>query len=128
MTDQDEFSNPFPAESWEHFAVFRESFLTAHFNPTDADAFRRIGRLAYLLTLSGDQPASESQGSRLSKDLRGAARDLRWLQGFLQDVGRQHEEAELAASEAALSRRAAEVAVRIGAFALELEVVLGAGA
>ncbi|MCH9648870.1 MAG: hypothetical protein K0U98_11570 [Deltaproteobacteria bacterium] len=121
MNDQNECSNPFSPESWELFAVFRGSFLSVQLSNDDAAAFRRIGRLAYLLTLSGDPPASESQGSKIRIDLREAARDLRWLQGFLQDVGRQHEQSELDASEVRLSRRAAEVAVGIGAFALEFE-------
>lgn len=121
MNDQNESSKRFDPENWEDLAVFRESFLSVHLSHEDADAFRQIGRLIYLLALSGDQPVSESQGSKIRIDLRGAARDLRWLQGLLQDVGRQHRESELDASETALSRRAAEVAVGMGAFALEFE-------
>ncbi|MCH9647791.1 MAG: hypothetical protein K0U98_06100 [Deltaproteobacteria bacterium] len=121
MNDQNECSNGLPPENWERFAVFRESFLSVHLTLEDAEAFRRVGRFVYLLTLSGDPRAPESGESTIRSDMRGAARDLRWLQGFLQDIGRQRVESELAAAEAALSQRAAEVAVGIGAFARDLE-------
>jgi hypothetical protein len=104
---------------WEALCVFRETFLVWLTPPGAADAFRYIGNLFFDLMLSAEDWPTWTE-SPVMAELQGAARDLRFLEGFLATVGAQ-KASELSRTDAALSRLAARLAPEVGRLALQIE-------
>ena len=105
---------------WEALCVFRETFLVWLTPPGAADAFRYIGNLFFDLMLSAEDWPTWTE-SPVRAELQGAARDLRFLEGFLATVGTQAKASELSRADAALSRLAARLAPGVGHLALQIE-------
>jgi hypothetical protein len=129
MSD-DQHSNPIPAfdallESWEHHAVFRESFLSLLSAP-DAAAFRLVGRRLYYDRLEAVRPESppSTETSTLRRELASAAADLVVLAGFLSAVGGG---LDLSPGDQPLVRKAQESAAISAQLACRLRGALDAG-
>jgi hypothetical protein len=104
---------------WEALCVFRETFLVWLTPPGAAEAFRFIGNLFFDLMLSAEDWPTWTE-SPIQAELQGAARDLRFLEGFLTTVGAQ-KASELSRPDASLSRLAARLAPEVGRLALQIE-------
>jgi hypothetical protein len=100
--------------------VFRETFLVWLTPPGAAEAFRYIGNLFFDLMLSADDWPTWTD-SPVRAELQGAARDLRFLEGFLATAGTQHGAPDLALADAVLSRLAAKLAPEVGRLAARIE-------
>src|SRR5919106_3212804 len=96
-----------PPSEWEDQPALRETFL-AYFAPEVDNALRVLGRAAYDLILEHRLP--EWPESATVTELRGAAADLRHLEGFLAAVGREHHEVSLSTRDTELSLLARELA------------------
>lgn len=105
---------------WEMLCVFRETFLVWLTPPGAADAFRLIGNLFFDLMLTADDWPTWTE-SPVQAELDGAARDLRFLEGFLTTAGTQRKASELSQEDALLSRLAARLAPEIGRLACRIE-------
>lgn len=114
-----------PPFDWEDRVVFRETFLYHLTPPGVADAFRRLGVFFYDLVLqhSEDWPAWLETPTRT--ELRAAAVDLRFLQGFLQSSWKSSEVGEVAKADLPLCRKAFTWSRRVAQIALEIEKELG---
>lgn len=126
MSDRPKSIPPFQTSEWEEFAAFRGTFLRL-FKPEDAEALARVGRLLYDCALECGRewhrdpaPESETLGA-----LRAAAADLRFLEGMLASVGREHLEASLGSYEIVLSQLAASIAPGVAQIAASIERALG---
>src|SRR5258708_5033887 len=100
---------------WEMLCVFRETFLVWLTPPGAADALRFVGNLFFDLMLNADDwPKSEE--SPVRGELQGAARDLRFLQGYLATIG-QADGSGLTPDDARLSRMAEPISRDVGELA-----------
>jgi hypothetical protein len=120
-------SRPSPPPSalpeWEMLCVFRETFLVWLTPPGAADALRYVGNLFFDLMLKADDwPASEE--SPVRGELQGAARDLRFLQGYVATIG-QADASSLTPADARLSRMAEPISRDVGELAARIERELG---
>jgi len=110
---------PAALPEWESLCVFRETFLVWLTPPGAADALRYVGNLFFDLMLNADDwPASEE--SPVRGELQGAARDLRFLQGYLATIG-QADASGLDAVDARLSRLAEPISRAVGELAERIE-------
>ncbi len=105
---------------WERVAVFRETFLSL-LHPECAAAFRRVGETVYNWAIEDQFSFGRSARSWIARDLGGAAKDLRFLEGFLGDVGRSTQLSHLAAEDEPRAVVAGRVARRVGHGAERLE-------
>lgn len=104
---------------WEALCVFRETFLVWLTPPGAADAFRYIGNLFFDLMLKADDWPVCIEPPVLA-ELRGVARDLRFLQGYLATLGQTHVGSTLSPEDARLSRFAAHEAAEVARIAHEV--------
>ena len=140
MPDQPQCINPSPAEwpaeppavppgldpaKWEDFPAFRETFLMYFTEPPANSALRIFGRLFHELVLEYYHHWPNWPEGVTVTELRSALADLRHLEGYLEAVGREHEEAALTESETALSQLAARLAGELARIADEIEQALG---
>jgi hypothetical protein len=108
-----------PAE-WESVCVFRETFLAWLTPPGAAEALRFVGNLFFDLMLNADDWPTWTE-SPVRAELRGAAADLRFLQGFLTTIGTQEKKSDLRGDDAWLSHFAAKMAPMVGKIAEWIE-------
>jgi hypothetical protein len=104
---------------WNEADSIRETTLLVIDDPQDREALRRVGRLLYNLAVeTTTMPGNESI---TRSELRAAAAELRFVEGFLGMVRRSAEESALAAADDALARFAGKLARRVGALAASIE-------
>jgi len=87
--------------------------------PGAADALRFVGNLFFDLMLNVDD-WPESEESPVRGELQGAARDLRFLQGYLATIG-QADASSLTPEDARLSRMAEPISREVGELAERIE-------
>jgi len=109
-----------PPREWEELCVFRETFLVWLTPPGAADAFRFVGNLFFDLMLNAEDWPTWTE-SPVHAELRAAAVDLRFLQGFLTTIGTQERTSELSLEDARLSRLAARQAAEVARVAHRIE-------
>lgn len=112
-------------QEWEMLCVFRETFLVWLTPPGAADAFRYVGNLFFDLMLNTDDWPVFSD-SPIRGELEGAARDLRFLQGYLTTIGQARAASSLLPEDARLSRLATPISREIGKLAARIEKELRA--
>ncbi|HEX9942990.1 MAG TPA: hypothetical protein VGG03_13310 [Thermoanaerobaculia bacterium] len=100
--------------------VFRETFLVWLTPPGAADAFRFVGNLFFDLMLNAEDWPTWTE-SPVQAELRAAAADLRFLQGFLTTIRTQERASELSVEDARLSRLAARQAAEVAGIARRIE-------
>ena len=113
------FSRPDRVPDWERVAVFRETFLSL-LHPECAAAFRRVGETVYHWAIEDQFAFGRSARSWIARDLGGAAKDLRFLESFLGDVGRSTQLSQLEPEDEPRARLASQVAARVGLAAARL--------
>jgi len=115
----------YPFTGWETACVFRETFLAWLTPPGAADAFRLVGNLFFDMLLNADDwPKPEE--SPVRRELRAAARDLRFVQGWLATALETSEALEERhPDDAHLARLAGRLAPQVGRLAAIVERDLG---
>jgi len=108
---------------WREAPTFRESFLLYLTDEPLNNLFRLLGRVLFDFIQEAHRMPDWPEGVTAT-ELRAAVGDLRHLEGYLEGVGRQHEEAPLAPSEIALSKVAARQARELARIADEIEAAL----
>jgi hypothetical protein len=92
-------------ETWESYAVFRETFLVL-LPPAEREAYRLLGRRLYLDRNEAVLPDDLASGeSAVVRELRAAVGDLAILAGYLGAVG---QDLELGPEDKSLHRLAQE--------------------
>ena len=104
---------------WNEADSFRETTLSCFDDERDREALRQVGRLLYHLALEGTRRPADESLTRV--DLRAAAADLRYLEGFLLAVERQAEDSSLPPEDEALARFAGKLASRVSALVESIE-------
>lgn len=106
-------------EAWIEADSIRETTLICLDDPEDKEAVRRVGRLLYNLAVETTSfPGDESI---THAEMRAAAVDLRFTEGFLRSVRQSADDSALAPADNRLAHFAAYVARKVGALALVLE-------
>jgi hypothetical protein len=104
---------------WIEGDTIRETTLICFDDEQDREALRRVGRMLYHLALEATRiPPEESETRR---ELRAASAELRFVEGYLAMVYREHEESSLPTADGALSRLAGRIARKVGALAERIE-------
>jgi len=107
------------APPWNEADSIRETTLICLDDPEDREAVRQVGRLLYNLAVETTRfPGKESI---THAEMRAAAAEMRFIEGFLRSVRRSAEESSLAPADNRLAHFAAYVARKIGALASVLE-------
>jgi len=110
---------------FEPFEGFRETTLACFLDKEANAAVRTVGQLLYNMVLEYWQLwPSEPEGS-FRHSLRAVIADMRHIQGYLANMGRENEAARLPPFEAHLSRKCPALAVRIKEIADSVEHELG---
>lgn len=110
-------------ESWEDFAVFRETFLLLVTDPDYNSGLRSMARMLHELVLNYEHwPALPETATTV--ELRAALADLRQLQGYFASLGKEQEDASLKNQDARLAVLAARHANELGQIAAEVEQAL----
>jgi hypothetical protein len=118
MPDRPKFTPP----PWNEADTIRETTLLVIDDPEDREALRRVGRLLYDLAVETTHlPGVESGESIAGSELRAAAAELRFVEGFLGMVRRSADESSLEGEDLALARFAGRLARRVGALAERIE-------
>lgn len=118
MPDRPEFIPP----PWNEADTIRETTLLVIDDPEDREALRRVGRLLYDLAVETTHLPDIKGGETIVRsELRAAAAELRFVEGFLAMVERSAEEAGLPPADEALSRFAGRLARKVGALAERIE-------
>ncbi len=104
---------------WTEADSIRETTLIWLDDPEDREAARRLGRLLYNLAV--ETTSFPSDESITHAEMRAAAVDLRFIEGFLLSVRRSADDSALSPSDNRLAHFAAYVARKVGALALVLE-------
>ena len=107
--------------AWEDFPVFRETFLLYFTEASGNAALRTCGRLLHELVLEYYHHWPSPPETFTVLEVRAALADLRQLQGFLEAVGREPDEAVLTPEDTKLSRLAARQAGELERIAGEIE-------
>lgn len=112
-----------PSQPWDESDTIRETTLLVVDDPDDREALRRVGRLLYNLAVETTRlPDIRDGGESIAhSELRAAAAEARFLEGFLRMVERSAEESGLDADEEALARFAGRMARKVGALAERIE-------
>jgi hypothetical protein len=112
-------------DRFEPFEGFRETTLAGFLDKEANAAFRTVGRLLYnMVTEYWHLWPDEPEGS-FRHSLRAVIADMRHIQGYLANLGRENEAARLPPFEAHLSRQCPDLALRIKEIADSLEKELG---
>jgi hypothetical protein len=114
-----------PPEGWNESAPFRETSLQHFAEPGEADLLRRVGAMFHDKALELVSESHEAPGGGTRDELRAAAADLRFLQGYLALAGRDHEVSSLTDEEEVLSKLAGRLAVEVARIAQMLERAVG---
>ena len=104
---------------WNEADTIRETTLLLIDDPEDREALRRVGRLLYNLAVETTAMAAGESETR--RELRAAAAEARFLEGFLGMVRSSAEESSLQAEDEALARFAGRVGRKVGALAEQIE-------
>jgi len=110
-------------DSWEDFAVFRESFLMYFTAPGLNTALRGAAESFFTLLLehSGAQGWPEWEESSTRTELRAAVADLRHSVGFLASIGKERKISTLAPGDHKLSKLAGDTARTLNQIAIGIE-------
>ena len=104
---------------WIEADSIRETTLIWLDDPEDREAARRLGRLLYNLAVETSVfPGGESI---THAEMRAAAVDLRFTEGFLRSVRQSAEDSALALADERLAHFAAYIARKVGVLASVLE-------
>src|SRR5437016_8682237 len=107
---------------WNEADTIRETTLLVVDDPADRDALRQVGRLLYNLAVDTTHLPDIGRGETIAhSELRAAAAEARFLEGFLRMVERSAEESGLDADEEALARFAGRMARKVGVLAARIE-------
>lgn len=111
-------------QDWVEAAGFRETFLHRFTQPEHRSTLMGLCEMLEELWLeaAGFWPRGDTTPPR--SELEAAVSDLRHLQGFLANVGRELELSELDEADQELSRLAAEMAPDVARLAERLEQAL----
>jgi hypothetical protein len=117
-------------DSWEDFAVFRESFLMYFTAPGLNTALRTAAEnfFSLLLEHSGAEGWPEWEESSTRTELRAAVADMRHLQGFLASIGKERHISSLSTGDKKLSKFAGDTARVLNQIANRIERKLAKGA
>ncbi|HVT58952.1 MAG TPA: hypothetical protein VHR45_11170 [Thermoanaerobaculia bacterium] len=96
---------------WNEADSFRETTLLVIDDEQDREALRQVGRLLYNLAVETTRLPGEESSTH--GEMRAAAAELRFLEGFLGMVGRSAEESDLQPADDALARFAGKLARRV---------------
>lgn len=110
---------------WEKFQGFRETFLMYVTDSRSSAALRGTAALLYDLVLQYFQYWPSWPESMTSTELRAALADLRFLQGYLETLGKESVESDLDEPDEQLSRLAAQKAKELARIGDEIEEALG---
>lgn len=121
-------SSPIPRSlppGWDETAGLRETFLYHFTQPEDATALRRLVwmLLEYALEHARFWPDPEETPVRLQ--VAAMARDLRYLQGFAQQIAREPKLSSLSPVDEALAKYVGKQAAELARLAEVLERALG---
>jgi hypothetical protein len=105
---------------WNEAHSIRETTLQYIDDPVDRFAARRFGQLLFDLAVeTSRENAGEASATRAN--LRAAAEDLRYLEGYLGNLGRTLEHASVKQGEEVLVWLAGRLALRVGDMVAEIE-------
>jgi hypothetical protein len=131
MSDQNQ-STPRPRptppalpEGWAESAAFRETSLQYFTQPDDADRLRAFGGWLHDRALESATRWPVPPGYGVALQLRAAAADLRFLQGYLTQAGHDRHMSSLAPEEEALAHLAERQAAEVARIAEILEGAVG---
>lgn len=108
---------------WEDYPAFRETFLHHFTEPEYNEALRRFGTLLVDMLLEFTRFMPDEPEGVTRHELRAAAADLRYLQGFLRMVGEEQEVFDLddQPEQLRLCQLAARLSLRVEQLAAKLE-------
>lgn len=106
------------------YAAFRETFLQFLGANAAVSAFRKFGIALNDLAAERFVPAKFSADDPTAEELRAAVADLRFLQGYLRNIGDLRDYSNLPRREVRLCRFATQMAKKIGKLADEIEKML----
>jgi hypothetical protein len=109
---------------WNESDSIRETLIICFDTPEARETVRSFGRLLYDLVIEAAQPApvDGSEPPSLTRaELRAAATDLRFLEGFLNYVNRSADESSLDARDEELARFGGRLARQVGTIAEAIE-------
>jgi hypothetical protein len=114
-----------PAPGWDESAAFRETTLQHFTQPGDAETLRRLGAMLHdmALELAPLWPIPPGYGTALQ--LRAAAADLRFLQGYLNHAGQDRHMSSLNPEETTLAELAARLASEVAQIVEAIERAIG---
>jgi hypothetical protein len=107
--------------AWEDHEGFRETLLLHFTEPKSNSTLRNLGGLLFDMALECARSWPDQPEGATRAGLQAALADLRHLEGFLTDLGRQHVVSPLADEDEALSRFAARQAIGVGRIADRIE-------
>jgi hypothetical protein len=110
---------------FEPFEGFRETTLACFLDKKANAAIRATGRLLYSMVLEYWQFWPEEPEGSFRHSVRAVIADMRHIQGYLANLGREREASSLPPLEAHLSRKCPGLAARIKEIADALEKELG---
>lgn len=114
-------------EDFEKHEGFRETFLLHFSEPKTNTNLRELGSLLFDLALESSEAWPDPPEGLTRSELRAAVADLRFLEGFLGAVGREHLVSSLDFAATALSQLAARQAREVGRIADRIEEELALG-
>lgn len=112
-----------PAQ-WERYPGFRETFLLYFTEPPHDAVLRGLAMLLYDFALQHCHLWPAWPESSTAAELRAALADLRHLQGYLADVGKEQVLSRLGAGEIELSQLASRLAPELARIGDEIESAL----
>jgi hypothetical protein len=108
-----------PTRPWEEADSIRETTLICVDDPEDREALRHVGRLLYHLAVEAMRGSGVESITR--SELRAAAAELRFVEGYLGMVLRSVEECSLDGEDEVLARFAGKLARKVGDLAERIE-------
>lgn len=116
MPSRDELILPM----WNEAHSIRETTLQYIDDPVDRHAARQFGQLLFDLAIETSRE-NAGEPSMTHANLRAAAEDLRYLEGYLDNLGRTLEHSTVGDGEEVLIHFAGRLALRVGDMVAEIE-------